>query len=104
MSCLKHSGQIQDGVFGVSVQAPSSVTAYLLVDVFLLHISQSSLKVERCHWYIHTLHFELCRSSKEVHFRRILSVVSYIGCNHPGIWYEGVSEAYHGELMNFAQT
>ena len=103
MECSEYSEQIQDAAFDVSFQAPYSVTAYLLVDV-CLHMSQSSWKVERRYWCIHTLHFELCKSRTEVHFRHILSVVSYIGCNHPGISCEDVSEACHDEFMNSAPT
>lgn len=103
MECSEYSEPIQDAAFEVSFQAPSSVTGYLLVDVFL-RVSQSSWKVERRYWCIHTLHFELCKSRTEVHFRHILSVVAYIGCNHPGISCEGVSGACHDEFMNSAPT
>lgn len=104
MECSDYSEQIQDVVFDVSFQVLYSLNASLLMNVLLLRISQSSWKVEKCYWCIHTLHFELCKSRKEVHSRRILSVVSYIGCIHPGIWCEGVSEACHDELLNSAQT
>lgn len=78
MECSEYSEQIQGAAFDLSFQASSSVTAYLLMDVFLLRISQSSWRVEKRYWCIHTLHFELCKSRKEVHFRHILFVVSYI--------------------------
>lgn len=100
MECSEYSEQIQNAVFDVSFQTPSSVTAYLLMYGFLLRISQSSWKVERRYWCIHTLHFELCKSRKEVHFHHILFVVSYIGCSHPGTSCEGVSETCHDEFMN----
>lgn len=46
MECSEYSEPIQDAAFEVSFQAPSSVTGYLLVDVFL-RVSQSSWKVEK---------------------------------------------------------